>query len=74
MSTEGHGSGGEDDQVLVAEYALDLLEGGERATVARRIANEPLLAADLRIWRARLSSMDGEFAEVAAPAGGVPGV
>ena len=69
MSTEGHGSGGEDDQVLVAEYALDLLEGGERATVARRIANEPLLAADLRIWRARLSSMDGEFAEVAAPAG-----
>lgn len=68
MSTEGHSSSGEDDQVLVAEYALDLLEGGERAAVARRIADEPVMAADLRIWRARLSSMDNEFASEAPPA------
>ncbi|WP_423069223.1 anti-sigma factor [Devosia sp. CN2-171] len=69
MSTEGHSSSGEDDQVLVAEYALGLLEGGERAAVARRIAGEPVLAADLRLWRNRLSTLDNEFAEVAAPAG-----
>jgi len=68
MSTEGH-SGSGDDQVLVAEYALGLLEGGERAAVARRIAAEPVLAADLRLWRNRLATLDSEFAEVAAPAG-----
>lgn len=69
MSTEGHSGGGEDDQVLVAEYALGLLEGGERAALARRLANEPALAADLRLWRSRLATLDDEFAEVAAPAG-----
>lgn len=69
MSTEGHGSSGEDDRVLVAEYALDLLEGGERAAIARRIADDPVLAAELRIWRARLASLDSEFAETAPPAG-----
>jgi anti-sigma-K factor RskA len=69
MSTEGHSGSGEDDQVLVAEYALGLLEGGERAAVARRIAAEPVLAADLRIWRSRLATLDDEYAEVAAPAG-----
>lgn len=68
MSTEGHSGGLEDDQVLVAEYALDLLEGGERAVVARRIAAEPALAADLRLWRSRLATLDDEFAEVAPPA------
>ncbi|MBN9311408.1 anti-sigma factor, partial [Devosia sp.] len=51
-----------------AEYALGLLEGGERAAVARRIATEPALSADLRLWRNRLSSLDSEFAEVAPPA------
>ncbi|HEY9011772.1 MAG TPA: anti-sigma factor [Devosia sp.] len=67
MSLErGHG-GSEDDQVLVAEYALDLLEGGERAAVARRIATEPALAAELKRWRQRLSTLDGEFAETPAP-------
>lgn len=72
MSTEGHSGGREDDQVLVAEYALGLLEGGERAALARRIAAEPALAADLRLWRSRLATLDHEFAEVAAPAGVLP--
>ena len=54
MSTEGLSGGREDDQVLVAEYALGLLEGGERAALARRLATEPVLAADLRLWRGRL--------------------
>lgn len=69
MSLGSEHGGSEDDQVLVAEYALDLLDGGERAAVARRIAAEPMLAADLKLWRQRLSTLDDEFAEVAAPAG-----
>ena len=69
MSLGSEHGGSEDDQVLVAEYALDLLDGGERAAVARRIAAEPVLAADLKLWRQRLSTLDNEFAEVAAPAG-----
>jgi anti-sigma-K factor RskA len=69
MSTEGHSGGREDDQVLVAEYALGLLNDGERAALARRIATEPALAADLQLWRRRLATLDIEFAEVAAPAG-----
>ena len=72
MSLEGTSGGREDDQVLVAEYALGLLEGGERAALSRRIATEPALAADLRRWRARLASLDTEFAEVTAPAGVLP--
>lgn len=68
MSTEGHGGGRDDDQVLVAEYALGLLEGGERAALARRIASEPVLVSDLRLWRSRLAALDGEFAETSAPA------
>jgi len=72
MSTEGQSGGREDDQVLVAEYALGLLEGGERAAVSRRIASEPVLASDLRLWRSRLATLDDEFAEVTAPSGVLP--
>ena len=72
MSTEGHSGCREDDQVLVAEYALGLLEGGERAALARRIAAEPALASDLRLWRSRLATLDDEFAEVTAPSGVLP--
>lgn len=72
MSMQGHSGGSEDDRVLVAEYALGLLEGGERAALARRIASEPVLATDLRLWRSRLATLDAEFAEVTAPAGVLP--
>lgn len=68
MSSASEHGGSEDDRVLVAEYALDLLEGGERAAVARRIATEPALAAELKLWRARLATLDSEFAEIAPPA------
>ena len=69
MSLGGEHSGGlEDDRVLVAEYALGLLEGGERAVVAHRIATEPQLRGEMRLWRDRLSTMDREFAETPAPA------
>jgi anti-sigma-K factor RskA len=68
MSLSGEHSGGfEDDRVLVAEYALGLLEGGERALVAHRIATEPLLRAEMRLWRDRLATMDTEFAATPAP-------
>lgn len=72
MSTEGHSSGREDDQVLVAEYALGLLEGGERERVAHRVSSDPALAADLQLWRNRLASLDAEFAEVTPPAAVLP--
>jgi anti-sigma-K factor RskA len=69
MSTEGHSSdGSEGDKVLVAEYALGLLAGAERERLARRIAAEPALAEELRLWQSRLASLDGEFAETPAPA------
>jgi anti-sigma-K factor RskA len=68
MSLGGEHNGElEDDRVLVAEYALGLLEGGERAQVAHRIANEPALRTEMRLWRDRLATMDREFAESPAP-------
>lgn len=69
MSTDGHSGASEDDRILVAEYALGLLEGSERAAFTARIASEPALAAELALWRSRLSSLDTQFAETTAPAG-----
>jgi len=69
MSLGGEHSGGpEDDRVLVAEYALGLLEGGERAAMAHRIATEPALQAEMRLWRDRLATLDHQFADTPAPA------
>lgn len=68
MSMDSAQGKGEDDRVLVAEYALDLLEGGERAAVARRIAAEPGLKAELSLWRHRLQSLDAQFTPQTAPA------
>lgn len=62
-----HSGGPEDDKVLVAEYALGLLEGGERALMAHRVASEPALSAEMRVWRDRLAALDREFAETPAP-------
>ena len=68
MSTDSTEGRDEDDRVLVAEYALDLLEGGERAALARRIAAEPVLKAELGFWRHRLQSLDQQFTPETAPA------
>jgi anti-sigma-K factor RskA len=68
MSMDSTTGNGEDDRVLVAEYALDLLEGGERAALARRIAAEPTLKAELGLWRHRLASLDEQFTPETAPA------
>jgi len=68
MSMDSTKGQSEDDRVLVAEYALDLLEGGERAALARRIAAEPTLKAELGLWRHRLASLDEQFTPETAPA------
>jgi anti-sigma-K factor RskA len=62
------GDGEEGGNALVAEYALGLLDAAEHDRVARMIAADPALRAELQMWRNRLSSFDSEFAEQAAPA------
>ncbi|MBK8082643.1 MAG: anti-sigma factor [Devosia sp.] len=74
MSREGESEAGEGDRVLVAEYALGLLDAGEHAALARRIAAEPALAAELGLWQARLASLDAEFAEVLPPGRTLPAI
>jgi anti-sigma-K factor RskA len=69
MSMAGGGSDGEeDDDIRVAEYLLGLGDAAERAAMARRLADEPALAARLDRWQQRLSGLDREFAEVTPPA------
>jgi len=70
MSVEGEQSGsGDGDRVLVAEFALGLLDASEHEQVGRRIVVEPTLGRELTMWRLRLSALDREFVEVPAPAG-----
>lgn len=54
---------------LVAEFALGLLDAAEHDRVARMIAADPALRAELRMWRTRFQAFDAEIAEQAAPAG-----
>jgi anti-sigma-K factor RskA len=63
------GNDGEEDRVLVAEYALGLLDAAAHRRMAARLAAEPALEAELRLWRRRLGALDREFAEVQPPAG-----
>jgi anti-sigma-K factor RskA len=70
MSTGDESSGSADgDRLLVAEYALGLLDAVEHERLSQRLAIEPELRRELSLWRLRLSSLDDEFAEAPAPAG-----
>lgn len=70
MSTDQHGGDGSDEGIaLVGEFALGLLAADEHQRAAQRIAADPALREELRLWRHRLSSLDNEFAETPAPAG-----
>jgi anti-sigma-K factor RskA len=70
MSTSDASGGSADgDRVLVAEYALGLLDAAEHERLANRLAVEPELRRELALWRRRLVDLDHEFAEAPAPAG-----
>jgi anti-sigma-K factor RskA len=57
------------DAPLAGEFVLGLLPDAERRAFAARLAAEPGLRAEVRVWQVRLSSLDGEFTETAPPAG-----
>ena len=57
-----------EDSVLVGEFALGVLDAAEHERMARRIAAEPALRAELRMWQQRLAGLDSQFAEQPAPA------
>ena len=70
MSTDDDRRDGPDeDKLLVGEFALGLLAADEHQRVARRIAADPALKAELHLWQSRLAGLDAEYAEVPAPAG-----
>lgn len=70
MSTEGDFRDGRDgDDLLVAEYALGLLDAAERERVRRRLNDEPALQQALRDWESRFAGLDAEFAEATPPSG-----
>lgn len=64
--------GNSEDRVLVAEYVLGLLDPEEHAAVARRLKDQPELAAEQQLWRSRFASLDDEFADTPAPAEVLP--
>ena len=63
-----HSDGPDGDRILVGEFVLGLLGTDEHQAMARRIAAEPPLTSEMALWQRRLSSLDGEFVEVPAPA------
>ena len=67
MSESDSIGGAEDDRILVAEFALGVLDGHDRTRLASRLATDPALQAELRLWQSQLSGLDAEFAEVEAP-------
>lgn len=70
MSTdEQSGDSGDEARAIVGEFALGLLQGDEHARAAQRIAADPVLREELRLWHGQLSSLDHEYVETPAPEG-----
>ncbi|MBD9643190.1 anti-sigma factor [Pantoea sp. PNT02] len=55
------------DDALSAEYALGTLSGLARLRFARRLRNEPALAANVARWQALLAGLDNQLAPVTPP-------
>jgi anti-sigma-K factor RskA len=68
MSMDEHSGEPDGDELLVAEYALGLLDETARTGFAARLATEPALRRQLHLWRQRFAGLDGEFAEATPPA------
>ena len=58
----------EDDAMLAAEYALGVMQGAERDAFARRMADEPALAAAVRNWDEHFVSFANELEPAVPPA------
>ena len=56
------------DTVLVAEYALGLMERTEAAAFAKRLEDESELRADYIIWSEYLTGLSSEVPMVVPPA------
>lgn len=56
-----------DDSLRAAEYALGVLRGPAREDLARRAAQDPALAAELRAWEEHFSQFAEEVSPVVAP-------
>lgn len=61
------GDGGGEDRVLVAEFALGLLDAAAHEEAGRRIAADPRLRGEYRLWRQRLAALDVDFTEAPPP-------
>jgi anti-sigma-K factor RskA len=73
MSDIGESGGSyDDDTIVAAEYVLGTLPAAEHAQFAGRLAADPALRRETRMWQNRLSQLDDGFAPVAAPASILP--
>lgn len=57
----------DDDDMLAAEFALGVLQGEGREALARRLAGDPALAANVRFWEEHFSQLTREIAPVTPP-------
>jgi anti-sigma-K factor RskA len=57
------------EAALAAEYVLRLLDPGQAAECAARVARDPGFAAEVARWEVSLSALDGEFAPEPPPPG-----
>ena len=63
QAPEGHG-------LTAAEYALGVLDAGERRAAERRIATDAVFAREVAFWEAKLGGLADTVAPVTPPAGG----
>jgi anti-sigma-K factor RskA len=57
----------DDDDILAGEYALGVLQGEAREAFARRLAEHPGLAENVRFWEEHFAQLTEEIAPVAPP-------